>query len=148
MTKTVSIPKFTKTENTPTTAPTPEWTGTERRMHPMHFEPLAECVERNKYILEKLSGLVDRFDRINGRYDTHLVESITYRTAVDMHTKRFDSSEKQTQWIIGLMAGVLTTMVMQVVTFAFLWGSLTKRVEVNTDRLAVIETDTKVFHTK
>ena len=121
------------------TASTGDWNGVERRIHPMHLQPLAECLERNKAIFDKLESLILRLDKMNGRYDSHLIESVTYRTAVEAHTKRFDSAEKQTQWIIGLMVSMLLTIVLQVCTFAFLWGQLTKRVEVNTDRLAEIE---------
>jgi hypothetical protein len=113
--------------------------GSERREIPMHMEPLAQCIERYNSICEKLDSVVERLDKINGRYDSHLIESVAYRATVDAHTKRFDTAQDQTRWIIGLLVSTLITIVIQICTFAFLWGQLTKRVEINTDRLSQIE---------
>jgi len=121
------------------TAPMNDWNGVERRIHPMHMQPLAECLERNKAIFDKLDTLILRLDKMNGRYDSHLIESVTYRTVVGAHTKRFDAAEKQTQWIIGLMVSMLFTIVLQVCTFAFLWGQLTQRVAVDTHSIEILE---------
>jgi hypothetical protein len=120
--------------------------GPERRETPMHMEPLAQCIERYNAIVEKLDGLVDRFDKINGRYDSHLVESVAYRAAVDAHTKRFDTAEDQTRWIIGVMVSIIMTIIIQISTFAFLWGQLTKRVEVNTYHLDMIDSSIDKLH--
>lgn len=118
-----------------------DWDGKNRRKATlsMHQEPLAECIERYKAICDKLDALVIRFDRINGRYDAHLVESVSYRAAVDAHNKRFDTMENQTRWIIGVLISTTLTIIIQISTFAYLWGQLTKRVEINTDRLSQIE---------
>ena len=108
-----------------------------------HNKPLAECIERYKAVCERLEVVLDHLDKMNGRYDNHLLESVTYRAAVDAHTKRFDSSEKQTQWFIGVLLSMITVIVVQISTFAFLWGQMTKRVEVNTKRLDIVESDLK-----
>jgi len=116
-----------------------EWDKKERRKVPQHSEPLAECMERYKAICDKLDGLINRLDKINGRYDAHLLESITYRSAVDSHTKKFEQMEDQTRWIIGILVSLIVTILIQISTFAFLWGQLTKTVESSQDRLTQIE---------
>jgi len=115
------------------------WDGIERREIYMHEQPLAECMERHKSMCDKLDNLIYRLDKMNGRYDDHLKEAIPYRAAVDSHTKKFDQIENQTRWVVGTLVSVILSMLIQISTFAFLWGQLTKRVEINTERLYQIE---------
>lgn len=125
---------------------TDEFKGIERRRSPGHLVPLAECVERYHSVIDKMDCLIQRFDKINGKYDSHLIEAVSYRAAVDAHTKRFDAMQDQTRWMIGLMISIVLTIIAQIVTFSFLWGQWTKRVEINTERLGRIESEIEVLH--
>jgi len=94
-------------------------------------EPLAECLQIFKRIEQKidarsahtdelLAGLIQRADRINGRYEKHIKESTEYRRKVDKHEHTLDSLEKAAtkamqerlnttkaaQWRIGLIVAV------------------------------------------
>ena len=120
-----------------------DYHGPERRMNPMHTQPLAECVERYNHIVDKLDGLIQRLDKINGRYEKHLDEAIPYRGKVDEHTEKFTRMDTNGRWAMGIQISTVIAIVVQVVTFAFLWGSLTKQVEINTHRWEqLIETGT------
>jgi hypothetical protein len=110
------------------------WDGKERREIVTHQTPLAECVERYNNIVDKLEGLILRLDKMNGRYDTHLVEAISYRATVDVHTKKFDEMTAHRRWLIGIQISTISMIAVQIVTFAYLWGSLNKQVEINTKR--------------
>jgi hypothetical protein len=43
------------------------------------------------------------------------------------------------RWIIGLMATIILTIVIQIGVFLFMWGQLTKQVEINSGRIYSIE---------
>lgn len=100
----------------------------------MHMEPLAECIERYKSICDKLDGVMQRLDKINGRYDAHLTEAVSYRSAVDAHTQRFDQLDGLFRALIGVLISIIFAIILQITTFSFLWGGLSKQVEINTQR--------------
>ncbi len=108
-----------------------------------HKQPLAECMQifkrieqkidsRSSHTDELLAGLIQRADRINGRYEKHINESTDYRRKVDKHEHALESLEKAAtkamqerlnttkaaQWRIGLIvaAGMsFLTVVAQIV---------------------------------
>ncbi|MBM4137343.1 MAG: hypothetical protein FJ241_11005 [Nitrospira sp.] len=57
------------------------------------------CKEIFKNINEKLDGLVTRADKINGRYEKHMEESIYYRNRVERH----DEKMKLLTWLFGIL---------------------------------------------
>jgi len=83
-----------------------------------HQDILPECVQRFDSIAEKLDGLIQRTDRINGRYEKHLEDSVHYRREVDRHEhllglieKEKLNSVKASQWRIALIVGVVMSLV-------------------------------------
>jgi len=80
-----------------------------------------ECIQRFDRLNEKLDGLIQRADRINGRYEKHMEEGIKYRRDVDRHEHMLNIIEKEklnsakaSQWRVGLIVG----LVMSIVTVA------------------------------
>ena len=110
------------------------------------IEVLPECVQIFNRIEEKLDNLVTKADKINGRYDEHLAEAIPYRGKVDMHDNKFCQMEAHRRWLIGLQVSTLTIIVLQIVGFVYLWGQLTKTVEINTGRITGIEFNIDKLH--
>ena len=77
-----------------------------------HQEILPECVQRFDRLDEKLDGLIKRADRINGRYEKHMEESVRYRRDVDRHEHLLGVIEREklnttkaSQWRCSLIAG-------------------------------------------
>jgi hypothetical protein len=110
------------------------WDGKERREEPMHMQPLAECVERYKHIVDKLDGIAQRLDKINGRYEKHLEEAIPYRSVVDSHKDKFTQMETHRRWVIGIQVTTMIAIFIQIVGFFYLYGGLNKQVDINTSR--------------
>lgn len=66
--------------------------------------------ESSKHTDNKLDGVIKRLDRVNGRYEKHLDESVDYRRAVDEHEillkqikEEKHNTTKQSQWRIGII---------------------------------------------
>ena len=105
-----------------------------RQAKPHETTPLAECTLRYNNIVEKLDGLCQRLDKINGRYEKHLEESIPYRAEVNEHREKFKELAVHRRFVIGLQTSTIITVILQMLTFSYLWGGITKQVEVNTAR--------------
>jgi len=111
------------------------WDGTERRKeYGRHMEMLPECVQVFKRVEEKIDELVSNTRAINGRYQKHLEDAIPYRSKVDEIDKSIIESKLIRRQMMGAFGGIIFAIVAQIVTFAVLWGGLTKQVEINTDR--------------
>jgi hypothetical protein len=122
-----------------------KWNGTERRCR-MHEAPLAECLERYKrledkiaLILEVVNSLRDKANEINGRYEHHLEEAIPFRAIVAQHEKRFTENDSYKRQLTGILVSVVIAILLQVGSFLYMWGTLSKQVEVNTGRLTGLE---------
>ena len=111
------------------------WDGTERRKeYGRHMEMLPECIQVFKRVEEKIDELVNSTRLINGRYQKHLEEAIPYRSKVDGIEKlQIENGVYKKQVVLSLI-GVIFAIILQIVTFAYLWGGLNKQVEVNTGR--------------
>jgi len=79
-----------------------------------HKNILPECIEMFKNVNYKLDQLIERADKINGRYEKHIDESSKYRKSVDRHDHILDLMEKEkyntsknAQWRVGLIVGVV-----------------------------------------
>jgi len=111
------------------------WDGTERRKeYGRHMEMLPECIQVFKRVEEKVDEIVQSTRAINGRYQKHLEEAIPYRSKVDEIEKTVIEAKLIRRQMVGAFGGIIFAIVAQIVTFAVLWGSLTKQVEINTDR--------------
>jgi hypothetical protein len=87
----------------------------------------AECVQMFRRLDEKLDGLISRADRINGRYEKHMIDGEVYRKSVLRHEHLLELMEKEklntnkaSQWRIGLIVGGLcsgVTILMSLVSF-------------------------------
>jgi hypothetical protein len=96
-----------------------------------HQEILPECVQRFDRLDEKLDELIKRADRINGRYEKHMEESVKYRREVDRHEHLLGvidkenqlmkdekwNTSKNSQWRVGLIVGVIMTIFTAIVRF-------------------------------
>jgi hypothetical protein len=89
-----------------------------------HQEILPECVQRFDNLSEKLDGLIQRADRINGRYEKHIEESVKYRREVDKHEHLLGVIEKEklntvknAQYRVGIIVGIIMTIFTAVVRF-------------------------------
>jgi hypothetical protein len=78
-----------------------------------HEKMLPECIQMFKRLDEKLDGLIDRADRINGRYEKHMDESVLFRKMVDRHDHFIElaheeklNTAKASQWRVGIIVGV------------------------------------------
>jgi hypothetical protein len=98
------------------------------RRRAMEQKILPECVQRFDSIAEKLDGLIQRTDRINGRYEKHLEDSVRYRRDVDRHEHLLGMIEKEklntakaSQWRCSLIAatsvGILSLLANIVLKF-------------------------------
>lgn len=123
----------------------PAWDGNERRTA-MHDTPLAECIERYKRLEDKIMAVLSvvqevRLEqvKINTRYEKHLEEAIPYRSQVDAHETRFEQNDVHGRWLVGILVSILVTIFLQIGTFVYLWGRITKQVEINTVRMTSIE---------
>lgn len=67
---------------------------------------------------EKLAQLIDRADKINGRYDKHLEESVVYRIEVEKHKLLLDGIKD----VKKLWFGVIFTIFMASLSLAVTWG--------------------------
>jgi len=83
----------------------------------------------------KTDTIATRQEKINGRYDKHMEESINYRIKIEQHDLIIDemNSLKRLWW------GSIITMVISLLSIAVMWGGLIKQVSVNTGRLSDIE---------
>jgi hypothetical protein len=111
-----------------------------------HITPLAECTERYKRVEDKIDninfsirGLVEKSDKINGRYEHHLEEAIPYRSKVDEQERKLLLNESFNRQMVGIQISVVLSILIQIGAFVYLWGGLTKQVEINTGRLSSIE---------
>jgi len=116
------------------------WDGKERRVEQFHQYPLAECIERNKNIADKLDQMITRLDKINGRYEKHLEEAVPIRAMVTMHEERLGAIVAHRHWIIGVVTSVVFTLLIQTGALIYFYGQLTRQVEINTGRIENIET--------
>ena len=95
----------------------------------MHDTLLPECKQMFARLDEKLDNLITRADRINGRYEKHMEESVLYRRFVDRHEQKIAHMEKEaekamsekwntakaSQWRVALIVGAvfsLTNLIM------------------------------------
>lgn len=83
---------------------------------------LPECVQMFKNVEFKLDQLIDRADKINGRYEKHLDSSESYRKLVDQHEYALDliknekfNTAKLSQWRVGLIASVMTAVLTTII---------------------------------
>jgi hypothetical protein len=96
----------------------------------MHESPLAECIERYKRIDEKLDMVISRLDKVNGRYEKHMDDSINRVAMLESH----DSILKDYVSIKAWIRGLTFTMVLVLFSGAVAWGMLKNQVDVNTER--------------
>lgn len=111
------------------------WDGVERRKeYGRHMDMLPECIQVFKRVEEKIDELVTSTRAINGRYQKHLEEAIPYRSKVDEQERKITENSVYKKQIMLSMIGVIFAIILQIATFAYLWGGLSKQVEVNTSR--------------
>jgi hypothetical protein len=76
-----------------------QWSGIERRkMH--HDGILPECNQVFIRLEDKIDSLIDRTDKINGRYEKHMEESQIYRHKVTKNDIRIVII----QWVLAVIA--------------------------------------------
>ena len=94
------------------------WDGTERRMKPdfcTRHEQMMETIHK----IDKTTG--ELAIRINGSIDDiehHMTMSSAWRMTI---------------------VGIIVSIVIQVVTFSYLWGQASRQIAINTSRLDVLE---------
>jgi len=103
-------------------------------METNHIEILPECKQIFIRIEGKIDELVGNTRVINGRYQKHLDESMSYRSKVDMHEKILIENTIYNRQIISAMLGIVVTIIIQVGSFLYLFGGLSKQVDINTER--------------
>jgi hypothetical protein len=87
-------------------------------------EPLAECLERWR------------------RFDKHEGESIPIRDSVKTHAVQIQMLVDKFGEIASIrnsMFGIVFAIVLQIGSFVYMWGQLTKIVEINSGRITAIE---------
>ena len=99
-----------------------------------HTEILPECNQVFIRIEQKIDELVENTRAINGRYQKHLEESIPYRGKVDSHEKTLTENVVYRRQIISALIGIVFTIIVQVGSFLYLFGGISKQVEINTNR--------------
>jgi hypothetical protein len=50
-----------------------------------------------------------------------------------------DKNDAHGHWLIGIMCTIILVIMVQIGTFLFMWGQLTKTVEINSNRILSIE---------
>ena len=58
-----------------------------------HSQITSECREIFKRVDEKLDALIGRADKINGRYDKHMDEGVSFRAMVMQHEEKLKSHD-------------------------------------------------------
>jgi hypothetical protein len=105
---------------------------TTKEIHPMEILP--ECVQMFKRLEDKVDFLVENTNIINGRYQKHIEESYPVRSKVDELDKIQIKNDIYKNQMIGVQIGIIVTIFVQVCAFSYLWGNITKEVQVNTSR--------------
>lgn len=104
----------------------------ERRKN--HMEMLPECIQVFKRVEEKIDVLIDYNKEINGRYQKHIEESVPFRSKVAEIDREIAKHDVYKNQLTGAMTGIVFAIIVQVVSFSYLWGSINKQVEINTNR--------------
>ncbi len=76
-----------------------------------HQGILAECEQVFKRLDEKLNTLVNNAEKINGRYEKHIEDSIYYRNRVERH----DEKMKLLTWLFGILTLPVIFLLLKVV---------------------------------
>ena len=66
---------------------------------PEHIELLPECKQMYLRVEDKIDNLIERADKINGRYEKHMDEGNYYRNKVERH----DEKMKVLTWLFGIL---------------------------------------------
>lgn len=108
------------------------WDGVDKRKHETM---LPECVEIFRRIEEKVDSLIQRADKINGRYEKHLEESVGRIAQIERH----DESLKN---LIGIKVwgrGLLTTIAIGAVSSILGYGMLMNQVRIDSVKINDLE---------
>jgi hypothetical protein len=99
-----------------------------------HKNILPECEQVFIRLEQKIDELVTNTRAINGRYQKHLEEAMPYRSRVDAHEKTLTENGVYKRQIVSALLGIVITIILQVGSFLYLFGGLSKQVEINTQR--------------
>ena len=108
----------------------------------MHEVPLAECLERYKRFEDKidtvkdmLTGLVKSTEKINGKFENHILESIERIREIERHKAVLDDLLSIKLWF----RFSVVSFIIAVLGIAIAWGQINRQVDVNTKRLFILE---------
>jgi hypothetical protein len=96
---------------------------------------LPVCLEIFKRIEDKVDLLINQTEKIHDKFS----EITELRQAVKEHEKKFSQLDVHRRWAIGIEISTITIIAIQIVGFVYLWGNLTKTVEVNSGRIVTLE---------
>lgn len=109
-----------------------------------HLEPLAECLERYKRfedkidsIKETLLSLLKGTEKINGKFEAHILESLERIKEIERHKTIIDDLISIRTWFRISTVSILIAVIGGSIVF----GSLKMRVDISTDILKKHEED-------
>ena len=90
---------------------TEPWSGAERRKDMQHFIMLPECLQVFKRIEDKIDVLVKYDEKMNGKYEEHIKDSVYYRNRVERH----DEKMKVLTFLFGILTVPVVFLLIKVV---------------------------------
>lgn len=103
--------------------------------HRQHVDVLPQCIEMFRRVEEKVDLLITRADKINGRYEHHLEESIIRVAQIERHDEAIKNLVSLKEWGKGFVATIIIGSISSLIGY----GMLLNQVRVNTDRITRIE---------
>ena len=98
-------------------------------------EILPECIKIFERMEGKLDNLIARADKANGHYEAHLSLSNGHSTQIAL----LQDSVASIRGSKSLILTTLLTLIVSVILAASAWGSALRQIEINTDRLDILE---------